>query len=165
MTLRHIDESREYLTWIFIAIKIRYMRPWRHILLSSGFQFYLWTKSTNSSTSNELCHRLLQSTVPIQSRPFLLTNHLLKRPSPATEKRASIFSSPVKLNSCWDHLSCHTGPWCLLGHSLHRDTQKSKAITWVTAVTSIFSAWCYTHTHTPHLLLTTHCLLSWLCML
>lgn len=61
-------------------------------------------------------------TVPMQSRPLLHSSHLQILPSAATEKRASTFSSPVKVTSCWIHLSSHTGPMCLLWHSLHSHT-------------------------------------------
>lgn len=71
-----------------------------------------------------LQHLRFLRTIPMQSRPLLKINHLLILPSADTENKASTFSSPVRLSSCRLHLSCHTGPKCLLEHSLHRHIQK-----------------------------------------
>lgn len=88
----------------------------------------------------------------MQSRPLLKTNHLLILPSADTENKASTFSSPVTLSSCRVHLSCHTGPKCLLGHLLHRHIHKYCRSNNIWSISECFhfcvSCKSCTHTHT-----------------
>lgn len=62
--------------------------------------------------------------VPMQSSPLLFRIHLLILPSAPTENRVSAEStfSGAEPRSCCTHLSCHTGPRCLLVDSLYTQT-------------------------------------------
>lgn len=107
---------------------------------------------------------LLQSTVPMQSRPLLQRSHLVILPSADTETSASTLSSHDVI-SCLVQLTCHTGCRCFLEHALrNRNIIKAdRKGVWsdsnlfcVSDVRVYFYTPLSTQTQSPHLLLAIH---------